>query len=171
MFKGYSHFRPVGFNKIISNRFIYTINYPDSKVHGANMWPTWVLSAPVGPHVGPMNLAIVKQILRNIRQHMYRWALNHWGRVMHNHHWFRWWLVAWSAPSHYLNQCCNLVNWTLKNKLGRNRNQNTQFVVHENACEDIFCEMAAISSGGDESIQLSVPVQDNLHARRPSYPV
>ena len=31
---------------------------PDSKVHGDNMRPTWVLSAPDGPHVGPMNLAI-----------------------------------------------------------------------------------------------------------------
>ena len=31
---------------------------PDSKVHGTNMGPTWVLSAPDGPHVGPMNLAI-----------------------------------------------------------------------------------------------------------------
>ena len=31
---------------------------PDSKVHGANMGPTWVLSAPGGPHVGPMNLAV-----------------------------------------------------------------------------------------------------------------
>ena len=31
---------------------------PDSKVHGANMGPTWVLSAPDGPHVGPMNVAI-----------------------------------------------------------------------------------------------------------------
>ena len=31
---------------------------PDSKVHGANMGPTWVLSAPDGPHVSPMNLAI-----------------------------------------------------------------------------------------------------------------
>ena len=31
---------------------------PDSKVHWANMGPTWVLSAPDGPHVGPMNLAI-----------------------------------------------------------------------------------------------------------------
>ena len=31
---------------------------PDSKVHGYNMGPTWVLSAPDGPHVGPMNLAI-----------------------------------------------------------------------------------------------------------------
>ena len=32
--------------------------FPDTKVHGANMGPTWVLSAPNGPHVGPMNLAI-----------------------------------------------------------------------------------------------------------------
>ena len=31
---------------------------PDSKARGANMGPTWVLSAPDGPHVGPMNLAI-----------------------------------------------------------------------------------------------------------------
>ena len=33
-------------------------NIPDSKVHGIKMGPTWVLSAPDGPHVGPMNLAI-----------------------------------------------------------------------------------------------------------------
>ena len=33
-------------------------NYPESKVHEANMGPTWVLSAPDGPNVGPMNLAI-----------------------------------------------------------------------------------------------------------------
>ena len=31
---------------------------PDSKVHGANMEPTWVLLAPGGPHVDHMNLAI-----------------------------------------------------------------------------------------------------------------
>ena len=35
---------------------------PDSKVHGANMGPTWVLSAPDEPHVGPMNLAIRARI-------------------------------------------------------------------------------------------------------------
>ena len=33
-------------------------NIPDSKVHGANMGPTWVRSTPGGPHVVPMNLAI-----------------------------------------------------------------------------------------------------------------
>ena len=37
---------------------ICSINIPDSKVHVANMEPTWVLSAPGRPHVGPINLAI-----------------------------------------------------------------------------------------------------------------
>ena len=36
----------------------WKLSYPDSKFHGANMGPTWVLSAPDGPHVDPMNLAI-----------------------------------------------------------------------------------------------------------------
>ena len=31
---------------------------PDSKVHGISMGPTWVLSAPRGPHVGSINIAI-----------------------------------------------------------------------------------------------------------------
>ena len=30
----------------------------DRKVHGANIGPIWVMSAPDGPHVGPMILAI-----------------------------------------------------------------------------------------------------------------
>ena len=38
--------------------------------HGANMGPTWVLSAPDGPHVGPMNLAIRDSLL-----HMYTLVL------------------------------------------------------------------------------------------------
>ena len=32
--------------------------YPDNNFHWAHIGPTWVLSAPDGPHVGPMNLAI-----------------------------------------------------------------------------------------------------------------
>ena len=39
------------------NITLFQLN-PDSKVHGANMGPTWVLSAPDGPHVRPMNLVI-----------------------------------------------------------------------------------------------------------------
>ena len=37
---------------------------PDSKVHGANMGPTWVLSASDGPNVGPMKLAIRARFFR-----------------------------------------------------------------------------------------------------------
>ena len=32
--------------------------YPDSKVYGANMGPTWGRQDPGGPKIGPMNLAI-----------------------------------------------------------------------------------------------------------------
>ena len=53
--------------------FIWThyVTSPDSKVHGANMGPTWVLSAPDGPHVGPMNLAI-------------RVLIHHWNGNIHH---------------------------------------------------------------------------------------
>ena len=56
-------------------------------------------------------------------------------------------LVA-PVPSPYLNQCWNIVNWTLRNKLQWNSNQNTKLFVHENACENVVWEMAAILSWG-----------------------
>ena len=37
--------------------------YSDSKDYGANMGPTWVLSAPDGLHVDPMNFAIRVHVL------------------------------------------------------------------------------------------------------------
>ena len=63
-------------------------------------------------------------------------------------HWFRQWFVACSAPSHYLNQCWLIVNWTLRNKIQWNLNQNTKLFIHENAFENDFCEMEAIFSRG-----------------------
>ena len=45
-------------NLVIISMLGYQQTYPDSKVHGANMGPTWVLSAPDGPHVGPRILVI-----------------------------------------------------------------------------------------------------------------
>ena len=33
-----------------AHKYTHIHIYPDSKVHGANMGPTWVLSAPDGPH-------------------------------------------------------------------------------------------------------------------------
>ena len=61
-------------------------------------------------------------------------------------HWFRKWLVASSAPRHYLNRCWHIVNWTLRNKLQWNKNQNTKLFIHENVSEIIVCEIAAILS-------------------------
>ena len=42
----------------ISSQNINGWNFPDSKVHGANMGPIWGRHDPGGPHVGPMNFVI-----------------------------------------------------------------------------------------------------------------
>ena len=52
--------------------------------------------------------------------------LTHWNRVTHicvskhiGHHWFSQWLVACSAPSHYLNKCWGIFNWTLQTNFSK----------------------------------------------------
>ena len=61
-------------------------------------------------------------------------------------HWFRWWLVAYSAPSHYLNKLGVIAS----GPSGTNYNdifikiQNVSFTKMENASENIVCEMVAI---------------------------
>ena len=45
------------------------------------------------------------------------------------------------GASYYLNQCWNIVNWTLRNKLQLIFNQNTKLFIHENAFENIVCEI------------------------------
>ena len=47
-----------GRGEVPVNPMVFQSPFTDSKVYGANMGPTWVLSAPGGPHVGPMDLAI-----------------------------------------------------------------------------------------------------------------
>ena len=44
-------------------------------------------------------------------------------------HCSRYWLVAYSAPSHYLNQYWVIVNWTLKNKLQWNFSNKSNFFI------------------------------------------
>ena len=61
-------------------------------------------------------------------------------------HRLRQWPVAYSATSHYLNQCWDIVNCTRMNKLHGNSNQNTKLFIHENGSDNTVCEMAAISS-------------------------
>ena len=63
------HLKAVGFSQCTSKVLVFQFHFylvwgrsirhiPDSKVHGANTGPTWVLLAPDGFHVGPMNLAV-----------------------------------------------------------------------------------------------------------------
>ena len=84
-------------------------------------------------------------------------VLTHWGRVMliyiyiymrqqTNHHWLRLWLVAWTAPSHYLYQCRNIVNLTLRNKLQRRFNRYSNIFIQENPFQNVVWKMAAILS-------------------------
>ena len=76
----------------------------------------------------------------------------HWSRVTHicvsesGQHWFRKWLVAYSASTHYLNQCWFTVNWTLRNKLQPNFNRNSNIYLEDNAFENAVCKKAAILS-------------------------
>ena len=63
-------------------------------------------------------------------------------------HWYRQWFVAYLSPSHYLNQCWVIANWTLRNKLQWNFNQNTQHFIHKTSSANTVCEMAAILSRG-----------------------
>ena len=51
-----------------------------------------------------------------------------------------------SIWSHYLNQCWNIVNWTIGNKLQWNFNRNENIFIQENAFENIVWKMAAILS-------------------------
>ena len=37
---------------------VFKYNYPDNKIHGANMGLIWGRQVPGGPDVGPMNFAI-----------------------------------------------------------------------------------------------------------------
>ena len=62
--------------------FIYA---PDSKVHEANMGPTWVLLAPDGPHVSPMNLAIRGILQAAIASLRLGWYIRNTSDITMNH--------------------------------------------------------------------------------------
>ena len=65
-------------------------------------------------------------------------------------HCFRLWPVAFLAPSHDLNQCWVVVNWTvtLRTKLQWYFNQNKKLFIHANASENGIYKMAVILSRG-----------------------
>ena len=81
------------------------------------------------------------------------WDLIHWGqRVTHtcvskiDQHWLSQWLVASSAPNHYLNQCWFIVNWNLNNKPQLNSTRNSNIIIQEDAFQTVVRKLAAILS-------------------------
>ena len=76
--------------------------------------------------------------------------LSHWGQVTHIrlswkfHHSFKWWLVAYWAPSHYQNQCGLTVNCTLRNKLQWNFNRNANIFIQGHAFGNVVCKIVTI---------------------------
>ena len=90
------------------------------------------------------------------------WPSNAYMRRLTNQLWFREWLVAWSATSHYLNQCRIIANWTLAIIFQWKFNQNTAIFIEENAFENVVCEMMSISSRPQcVKMQQSSPYQEN----------
>ena len=89
--------------------------------------------------VKSLNYAMMGSLISPCATYMHQWIGLALVQIM---------VVAYSAPSHHLNQCWVIVNWTLRNKLQWNFNQNIKLSIHENASEYIICEKAAILSRG-----------------------
>ena len=62
---------------IAMNTIIQTLKN-DSKVHGANMGPTWGRQDPCGPHVGHVNFAIWEEIIFTFNDTLMAWYLCHY---------------------------------------------------------------------------------------------
>ena len=74
-------------------------------------------------------------------KYIYKYKSEIWnqrGRVIHicvtglDCHCFRKWLVTGSGPSHYLNQCCNIVKCTIWCKLNSSFIRNSNIFIQEN---------------------------------------
>ena len=83
-------------------------------------------------------------IAQHVQWHCCLNHVNYWGRVTYIcvgelcQHWFRQWLVAWTAPSHHLNQCWNIVNSTPRNTFQWNFISHSKVFIQENAFENVI---------------------------------
>ena len=106
-------------------------NYPDSKDHGANMGSIWVLSAPGGPHIGPMDLAIWVSTLRIVLYGPYIiWHLLPFFSFEIKHGVVGFLLNSHSTLQLWMSQCqghCSIHNWQcwseLQHRTANNREQ------------------------------------------------
>ena len=69
-------------------------------------------------------------------------------------YWFRKWLVACSAPSHYLNKWLLVFNWTLRNKLQWHFNQIQYFPFKKMPLKTSSAKWQSFSPGEELSMQI-----------------
>ena len=122
---------------MVRTKHISCIYTQIAKVHGANMGPTWDLSAPDGPHVGPMNLAVRVHdwqleiqlcplehifsyiLIRDKSSHLWRWNLGSfvsaksinisWNTLFHGILCYKHWsFMSWMELD-CLNVCSNVM--------------------------------------------------------------
>ena len=67
------------------------------------------------------------------------------------------------SPSHYQNQCCNIVNWGPRNKLQLNFNRNSYKSIQENPFENVVWKMSAILPQ-PQCVNSSPPGQNGRHS-------
>ena len=107
-------------------------------VEELNIWEKYRIIMNTRLHVTSSGLCI-QIIYKNQRKHglaydtgcdrKYTWHIPYnklklsdaYMRWQFNHHWYRNWLVAWSAPSHYQKQCWNFI----PNRIETNEGPNT----------------------------------------------
>ena len=88
-----------------------------------SLWPS---EAIMWWHISGLKIAFVSQGISE---------LTHWGRVTY--------IYTWPAPSHYLNQCWNIVNSNLRIKIQWNLERDSYTFIQENVFQNV-CEMVAI---------------------------
>ena len=96
----------------------------------------WIQYTPPNFVAGGIIMIIVN-LLRLSDAYMCRWTGSSLVKIM---------ACRCSAPSHYLNQCWNIVNWTFRNKNQWNWNWNSNIFIQEIVFENIVCKMASILS-------------------------
>ena len=105
----------------------------------------------------PFWFSVNDNISINISVRWRQFVLTHFPLVPHicvselGQHWFRLWLVACSAPSHYLNQSCPIINWTHGDNFQWNLNRNSLIFIQENAPENIVCQNGGRFVQGERS--------------------
>ena len=85
----------------------------------------------------------------------------HWGRVTHICI-SKLAIIGADYKNNYLDQCWNIINWTLRNKLQLNFNRDWYIYIQETIFEAVICRMAAILSW-PHCINTLWPRQDARH--------